>query len=178
MGGRFTYMCKEVIKNVFTFIFIKEILMLIFYYILNHVKGLRKVNKGKNVRIRPGVLLRDAERIYLGDNTMLNHGNILWAGKKNAIITLGSNVIVGPYVQIIAFNHGFSKIDEPILEQEYTEENIIVGDDVWIGAGAILVAGAKVGNGSIIAAGSVVTGEIPAYSVCAGIPAKVIKTRK
>ena len=166
-----------VVKSVFSFKFIKESVYYAAYFALNHVKGIREVNKGKGVKIRPSVLLRDAERIHLGDYTMLNHGNVLWAGKKDAKIVLGSNVILGPYVQIIAFNHGFDRTDIPIAEQEYTEDDILVDDDVWIGAGAIILAGAKIGKGCIVAAGSVVTKELPPNTICGGIPAKVIKHR-
>lgn len=168
---------KGVVKNIFSLKFIKESVYYVAYFALNHVKGVREVKRGKGVKIRPSVLLRDAERIYLGDYTMLNHGNVLWAGKKDAKIVLGSNVILGPYVQIIAFNHGFDRTDIPIAEQEYTEEDITIEDDVWIGAGAIILAGAKVGKGCIVAAGSVVTKDLPSNTICGGIPAKVIKHR-
>lgn len=170
-------MFKDVLRNVFSFKFLSELIYLAAYYALNHVKGVRTVNKGKGVKIRPTVLLRDADKIFLDDYSMLNHGNILWAGKENAKINLGKNVILGPYVQIIAFNHGFEKTDIPIAEQDYTEDDIIIEDDVWIGAGAIILAGAKVGKGCVVAAGSVVTKELPPNTICGGIPAKVIKHR-
>lgn len=167
----------DVLRNVFSFKFISELIYLAAYYALNHVKGVRTVNKGKGVKIRPSVLLRDADKIFLGDGSMLNHGNILWAGKEDAKITLGKNVIIGPYVQIIAFNHGFEKAGIPIVKQDYTEDDIIIEDDVWIGAGAIILAGAKIGKGCVVAAGSVVTKELPPYTICGGIPAKVIRYR-
>jgi len=170
-------MFKDTLRNVFSFKFISELIYLGAYYALNHVKGLRSVRRGKGVKIRPTVLLRDAERIFLGDHTMLNHGNILWAGKRQAKIVLGSNVILGPYVQIIAFNHGIKKTDIPIVEQDYTEDDITIEDDVWIGAGAIILAGAKIGKGCVVAAGSVVTKQLPPYTICGGVPARVIKDR-
>jgi len=170
-------MIKDTLRNVFRFKFISELIYLGAYYALNHVKGLKTIQRGKGVKIRPTVLLRDAERIILGDYSMLNHGNILWAGKKDAKIVLGNNVILGAYVQIIAFNHGFSRTDIPIADQDYTEDDIIIEDDVWIGAGAIILAGARIGKGSVVAAGSVVTKELPPNSICGGVPARVIKHR-
>lgn len=170
-------MVKDTLKSIFSFKFISELIYLGAYYALNHVKGLKTIQRGKGVKIRPTVLLRDAERIILGDYSMLNHGNILWAGKKDAKIILGNNVIVGPYVQMIAFNHGIGRTDLPIVEQGYTEEDIIIEDDVWIGAGAIILAGAKIGKGCVVAAGSVVTKELPPNSICGGVPARIIKHR-
>jgi acetyltransferase-like isoleucine patch superfamily enzyme len=178
MASNTLKMVGDVLRNIFSLKYISELFYLAAYFALNHVKGVRQVQKGRGVKIRPSVLLRDAERIFLGDHSMLNHGNILWAGKKDAKIVLGSNVIVGPYVQMIAFNHGIGRTDIPIAEQGYTEDDIIIEDDVWIGAGAIILAGAKIGKGTVVAAGSVVTKELPPNAICGGIPAKVIKCRE
>jgi len=170
-------LAKAVLSNFFSFRHIAELLYLSFYYSLNHVKGIREINIGKNVKIRPTVLLRDANRIYLGDGTMLNHNNILWAGKQKAEIRIGKNVILGPNVQIIAFNHEFSDSSLLIVDQGYREANIIIGENVWIGAGSIILPGVTVGDNTIIGAGSVVTKTMPPNSICVGNPAKVIKRR-
>lgn len=157
--------------------FIMELFHLCAYYIINHVKGVCLVHKGKSSRIRPTVLMRDAERIYIGNHTTVNHNNVLWAGKKHAVIRLGDNVMTGPFVQMYAFNHKTEVGDIPMLNQSFVEEDIIVEDDVWIGAGSILLAGAKIGKGAVIAAGSVVTKELPPYTICGGVPAQIIKRR-
>jgi acetyltransferase-like isoleucine patch superfamily enzyme len=168
----------QIFKYIFTFTFIKEIFHLFAYYVLNHVKGLCLVNKGKGTRIRPTVLLRDAERIHIGRHCTINHNNILWAGKKDAVIRIGDNVMTGPNVQIYAFNHGTEMSNIAMIDQACTEEDVIIGSDVWIGGGSIILPGAKIGNGVIVAAGSVVTKELPDNTICAGIPAKVIKNRE
>ncbi|MBN2456502.1 MAG: acyltransferase [Sedimentisphaerales bacterium] len=167
----------QILKYGVSITFLKEIFYICAYYIINHVKGLCLIHRGKNVQIRPTVLFRDAERIYIGDNCTLNHNNILWAGKKEAVIRLGNNVITGPFVQMYAFNHGSNRKDIPMVEQSFVEDDIIVEDDVWIGAGSILLAGVKIGKGVVIAAGSVVTKDLPPYTLCGGVPAEVIKER-
>lgn len=62
-----------------------------------------------------------------------------------------------------------------MIEQSFVEDDIIVEDDVWIGADSILLAGIKVGKGVVIADGSVVTKDLPPYTLCGGVPAKVMK---
>ena len=168
---------RQVLKFSFTFVFLKEIFYLFAYYVINHVKGVALVNKGKCTRIRPTVLLRDAERIHIGDNCTLNHNNILWAGKKDAVIKIGNNVMTGPNVQIYAFNHGMDHGDNPMIDQHFTEKDVVIGDDVWIGGGAIILPGVKIGTGVVVAAGSVVTKELPPNTICGGVPARVIKDR-
>jgi acetyltransferase-like isoleucine patch superfamily enzyme len=79
-------------------------------------------------------------------------------------------------VQILAVNHVFDDPSRPFIEQGITAEGITVEDDVWIGSGAILTDGVTVGKGAVIGAGSVVTRDVPSYTVVAGIPARVIKT--
>ncbi len=70
------------------------------------------------------------------------------------------------------------RVDIPIMEQGvYTRGRLTIGDDVWLGAGAVVLDGVKVGKGCIIGAGAVVTKDLPDYSIAAGVPAKVIKSR-
>jgi len=72
----------------------------------------------------------------------------------------------------------FLRIDIPIRLQGVTRQGIVIEDDCWIGAKVTFLDGAHVGRGCVIAAGAVVRGEIPAYSIAAGVPARVIKSRK
>jgi len=168
----------QVLKYGLSPICVKQLVYLFAYYVINHVKGLHLAHIGKGTRIRPTVFLRDAERIYFGEGCTINHNNVLWAGKKNAVIRIGNHVMTGPNVQMFAFNHGMEIVDLPMVEQPFTESDIIVEDDVWIGAGCILLAGAKLGKGVVLAAGSVVTKELPPYTICGGVPARVIKPRQ
>jgi acetyltransferase-like isoleucine patch superfamily enzyme len=83
---------------------------------------------------------------------------------------------MGPGVKIFSSNHNTS-LGVPMNIQPYVEKDIIIGNDVWLGAGVIVLTGVKIGDGAVIAAGSVVTSDIPPYTIAAGIPAKPIKRR-
>jgi maltose O-acetyltransferase len=166
-----------IIRYSFCWTAIRSFIYLFAYYIINHVVGVCKVNKKKGVRIRPTAILRDAQNIYLGEKTAINHLCVLWAGKDKGKIILGDNVILGPGVMMFAFNHQI-KPDQPIVDQRFDDGDIIIGNDVWIGGNVVIVAGVKIGDGCVIAAGSVVTKDIEPYSIAGGVPARVIKARK
>ena len=78
---------------------------------------------------------------------------------------------------MFAYNHGFDDINIPSIQQDYYDADIIIGDDVWIGAGTIILAGVHIGNGCVIAAGAVVNKDVPDYAIVGGVPAKVLKYR-
>jgi len=164
------------IRYSFSWTAIKSFFYLFAYFIINHVVGVSKVHRKRGVRIRPTAILRDAQNIYLGENTAINHLCVLWAGKDTGKIVLGDNVTLGPGVMMYAFNHQI-KPEQTIISQGFDDGDIIVGNDVWLGGNVVIVAGVKIGDGCVIAAGSVVTRDIPAYSIAAGVPAKVIKPR-
>jgi len=165
---------KHVLRYGFTLTCFREIVYLFFYYAINHVKGVSKAHLGKGVRIWPTALLRDAERIYIGDGSSINHNNVLWAGRESAVIRIGKNVLLGPNVTILAYNHYVE--EGGTLPEHFSEEDIIIGDNVWVGAGVTILAGAKIGEGSVVGAGAVVVGHLPSQSICVGVPAKPIKT--
>jgi len=169
----FSYI-KDILRYGFTLTCFREIVYLFFYYIINHVKGISKAHLGKDVRIWPTALLRNAERIYIGAGSSINHNNILWAGRESAVIRIGKNVMLGPNVTMLAYNHYVE--DGIVLLEHFSEDDVIIGDNTWIGAGVIILSGAKIGEGSVIGAGAVVVGELPSYSICVGAPAKPVKT--
>ncbi|MCE5340991.1 MAG: acyltransferase [Planctomycetaceae bacterium] len=166
-----------ILRSIFSIVFIKQILILFAYYIFNYIRGCRIAKIGKRCHISPTVLMRYPERIIIGDDCLLNHNNVLQAGKKDALIKLGNYVMCGPNVQMFAYNHGMDLIDTPMIKQPYTENDIIIEDNVWIGAGSIILAGTIIRSGVVVAAGSVVKGELPPNTICGGVPAKVIKER-
>ncbi|MEV6282239.1 acyltransferase [Kribbella sp. NPDC051770] len=93
-------------------------------------------------------------------------------------IAIGDGVRIGAHASLLAFNHGSERTDQPIFRQPHTARGITVGDDVWIGSNAIVLDGVTIGPHSIIGAGAVVTKDVPAWSVAAGNPAKVIRDRR
>lgn len=96
----------------------------------------------------------------------------------SGFIEIGDNVIMSPRVSIYAENHLFDDLTLPIKDQGVKREFVKIEDDCWIAANTVILAGVTIGRGSVIAAGSVVTKDVPPYSVVAGVPAKVIKSRK
>ena len=92
-------------------------------------------------------------------------------------ITIGDHVGIAHLTSIHAGQHVFTDPSRPIFEQGVTHQGIRIEDDCWIGAKSTILDGVTVGRGSVIGAGAVVTGDIPAYSVAVGVPARVIKKR-
>jgi len=112
--------------------------------------------------------------IKIGDNTEINNFTKLDARGE---IIIGNNVLIGPRVDIITYMHKYQDRDKLIKEQGDVVKDIIIEDDVWIGAGSIILAGVKIRKGAVIGAGSVVTKDVDEYSVVVGVPAKKIKER-
>lgn len=122
-----------------------------------------------------GVIRELGEELIIGDNVgIAANAFIAMRGK----VEIGSNTIFGPGVSIHAENHNFSDVDKPIKLQGATRKGVKIGEDCWIGSKAVILDGVTIGSHSIIAAGAVVTKDIPEYCIAGGVPAKVIKMRK
>lgn len=129
---------------------------------------------GKNVNVESRVWFGTGENIEIGNNSGIGYKSEIQGPVK-----LGENVLMGPEVKIITWNHNFSDISTPIIKQGVKPpEKVIIGDDVWIGTRVIILPGVQIGKGAIIGAGSVVTKDIPSYSIVGGVPAKIIRFRK
>jgi acetyltransferase-like isoleucine patch superfamily enzyme len=116
--------------------------------------------------------------VRLGNAITVNR-NVMIASSKNVPITIGDHCLLGPNVVIRNANHGFADVEKPIRYQEKTVLEIKIGNNVWISANCVILGGVMIGDGSIIAAGSVLTkGDYPAYSIIGGVPARIIKKRK
>ena len=176
-SGKILLLIREVIAAFFSFAFIKALFSSFLYYLHEHVMWRKRINSSvNNYRIHSRASLRNAQNIYLGKNVRITMDCCIWAGENSKII-FGDDVLVGPGVKIICSNHGTELNGIPMSLQSRTEKDIIIGNDVWIGANSVLVSGVKVNDGAIIAAGSVVTKEVPSETMVGGIPAKIIKHR-
>jgi acetyltransferase-like isoleucine patch superfamily enzyme len=115
-------------------------------------------------------------KIMVSNNSRFNtnvHINASGGGK----IVIGSNCLIGPNVVMRTANHVFNRIDIPIVLQGHLSADIIIKDDVWLGANVIILPGVNIGNGAIIGAGSVITKDVPAFAIVVGVPGKIIKYR-
>lgn len=108
--------------------------------------------------------------VFIGDNTRIGLSNVLIGP-----IEIGSNVMTAQHVALSGLNHGFEDISMPISRQKVTTAKIVVEDDAWIGANAVIVPGVTIGKHAIVGAGSVVTKSVAPFSVAVGNPAKIVK---
>lgn len=147
------------------------------YFLINSFIGQSKAKIGKNSNVHPTVIIRQPNNVIIGNNCYFNHNTIICGGKTKSKIIIGNNVQTGPNVAIYAYNHSFMNKKMLISEQGYYDKTVQIGDDVWIGANTVILPGVNIGRGVVIGAGSVVTKDLPDYSLCGGIPAKPLKYR-
>ncbi len=167
----------EVLRYLFSPYFIKSLIYKLGYHIHDHVAPLAQMHISGNPRIHPTASLRFGKNIFLGKNSHINAYCCVWAS-PNSKIVLGDNLVMGPGCKMFSSNHSTNETDIPMNVQPYVEKDIIIGNDVWLGANSIILAGANIGDGTVVAAGSVVTKDLPSYVIAAGIPAGPIKNRK
>lgn len=124
--------------------------------------------------LHPGLVINFPENVKLGNNLIFNR-NVSITARSG--VSLGNDVLLGPNVVINDSNHLFKDRDKPITTQGHTAEEIVIEDDVWIAANSVILKGVHIGKGAVVAAGSVVTKDVPPYTVVAGVPARKIKNR-
>ena len=127
--------------------------------------------RGKNCCIRSPFFCDYGYNIEVGDNFFANYNFVVLDGAK---VTIGNNVFIAPNVGLYTAGH---PLDHERRNQgiEYAR-SITIEDDVWIGAGVQVCPGVTIGRGAVVAAGSIVTKDVPPFTMVAGVPAKVIKT--
>lgn len=129
---------------------------------------------GKGVVIYPGVWIAPGRNLEVCDHVDL---------AKDVLITtsggvyIGERTLIGYRTQILSANHSIPPIGIPFTSSGHTYKPIFIGKDVWIGANCIITAGVSIGEGAVVAGGSVVTKDVEPNSIVGGIPAKVIKWR-
>lgn len=108
--------------------------------------------------------------VIIGSRTRIGLGNVIIGPVK-----IGNNIMFAQNIILSGLNHVYENINIPILDQKVTTAEIIIEDDSWIGANSVIVAGVTVGKHSVVAGGSVVTKNVPSYSIVGGNPAKLLK---
>ena len=115
--------------------------------------------------------------ITIGANAVINSGCVLYTGNG---IRIGANVLIAANCTLAPVDHEFADPERPIRAQGFrpSRGGIDIGDDVWIGANCVLLDGARIGTGSVVAAASLVRGELPPFCIAKGIPAKICGWRR
>ena len=156
-------------------------------YPLERLVGENNIEIGAGTYIEAGVELTAwssykgqtfEPRIKIGERCTIRHGSQITAIHR---IEIGDNLLTGPYILITDNAHGScSSIEElstrPQDRQLLSKGGVFIGNNVWIGSKATILAGVHIGDGAVIAANSVVTKDVPAYSIVAGVPARTIRT--
>jgi len=155
-----------------------------------HIDSTLNINDEERISIGKGTTIGAFSVIDINDfsksgfKSTLSIGDDTYIGELNNIrasggqIEIGSNCLISQNITIVATNHSYEDRIS-IREQPWKTENnfVIIEDDVWVGAGSIILPGIKIGRGAIIAAGSVVNKDVLRDTIVAGVPAKVIKQR-
>ncbi|MDP3428325.1 MAG: acyltransferase [Humidesulfovibrio sp.] len=142
-----------------------------------HIEGLGNLTLGHAATVSSGcTIICPNARLSLGQRCYLNE-NVRLGSVGTAALTLGNDVMVGPNVVMDTSRHNDARLDIPMKDQGLSCAPISVGDDVWIGANAVITCGVVIGRGCIIGAGAVVTRDVPDRAVVGGVPARVIRIR-
>lgn len=109
--------------------------------------------------------------LVIGDHTRVGLGNTIIGP-----VQIGHHVNLAQNVTVTGLNHNYQDAERPIDKQGVSTQLVVIEDDVWVGANSVILPGVILGKHSVVAAGSVVSHPIPPFSICAGCPAKVIKS--
>jgi acetyltransferase-like isoleucine patch superfamily enzyme len=131
------------------------------------------VDRGAVIR-GSGVIRELGVGVDVGERAAIGAFNFIHGGGG---VRIGRDVLLGPFVQVFSENHRFEDPSVPVIEQGVRPAPVVIEDDVWVGASAIILAGVVVGAGAIVAAGAVVRSDVPPMAVVAGVPARVVGRR-
>jgi acetyltransferase-like isoleucine patch superfamily enzyme len=135
-----------------------------------------RVRFGRFVWIGDGTKIRCHQgEVAIGDKTVLGQECTISAYRR---VRIGEQCVIADRAMFIDFDHGMVEVERPIRVQGIYKRDVDVGSNVWIGYGACILRGVKVGDNSVIGTNSVVTSDVPANAVVGGIPARVIRMRE
>lgn len=130
---------------------------------------------GKRVTFYPGIMINPCYNIEIGNNVDLAWGVLI---TTLGGVYIGDRSLIGYRTMILSANHVVPPIPGRVFSSGHELGKVVIENDVWIGAGCIILPGVTVGEGAVVAAGCIVTKDVPAFSYVAGVPAKVIKKRQ
>lgn len=129
---------------------------------------------GEDVNVEHGAWFGSGKGISLGDRSDIGMDALVIGP-----VTIGRDVMMGPRCILLASAHETASVQVPMNQQGFRPDRpIVVEDDVWIGAGCVILPGRRIGRGSIVGAGSVVVTDVPSWTVVAGNPARIVKERR
>ncbi len=152
--------------------------------------GLLFLGRGLELQIAPRGRVEFGRFVWIGDGTKIRcHEGVVEIGAKTVMgqectisayrrVRIGEQCVIADRAMFIDFDHGVVEVERPIRKQGIYMRDVEVGSNVWIGYGACILRGVRVGDNSIVGTNSVVTRDVPANAVVAGIPARVIRMRE
>src|SRR6476620_9108266 len=148
------------------------------------------LGQGLELKIEPRAEVRFGRFVWIGDGSKIRcHEGVVEIGDKTVVgqectisayqrVRIGQQCVIADRAMFIDFDHGMVEVERPIRVQGIYKRETIVGSNVWIGYGACILRGVRVGDNAVIGTSAVVTKDVPANAVVAGVPAKVIRMRE
>ena len=155
-----------------------------------HTAGMLFLGRGLELEIGNKGAIDFGRFVWIGDGTKIRcHEGVVEIGQKTVMgqectisayqrVRIGEQCVIADRAMFIDFDHGVVEVERPIRQQGIYKRDVEVGSNVWIGYGACILRGVSVGDNSIVGTNSVVTKDVPANSVVAGIPARIIRMRE
>lgn len=148
------------------------------YRALNFLKSgflrLMGAKIGKRSIFYPGIWIAPGRNLVVGDDVDFALDVLI---TSSGGVEIGDRTLIGYRVQILSANHSIPKGSEKIFEAGHDLAKVTIGKDVWIGGNSMILPGVTIGDGAVVAGGSVVNKDVPPYTIVGGIPAKIIKKR-
>lgn len=130
---------------------------------------------GNGVRMSATVSIRNGSRISIADGAHVGQWSYLWAGDSSGRISIGDHALIAPNVFITASNYDVAHRLGPVMDLPKVESDVVIGANTWLGTGVVVLPGVTIGEGTVVAAGAVVTRDLPSGCLAAGVPAVPVK---
>src|SRR3954463_6487072 len=147
------------------------------------------LGRGLELKIEPRGEIRFGRFVWIGDGTKIRcHEGVVEIGAKTVLgqectisayqrVRIGAQCVIADRAMFIDFDHGIVEVERPVRQQGIYKRDTVVGSNVWVGYGACILRGVRVGDNAVIGTSAVVTRDVPANAVVGGVPAKVRRTR-